>query len=301
MSGLFCARLEQRAFISLAGDDRREFLQGLVSNDVMKLTPNAALFGAVLTAQGKFLYDFFLIERDSEFLLDVEAERAAEMLKKLTMYKLRAKVTLGLAPEWMAVAAFGAGALSALGLTETAGSAAAFAGGVAYVDPRLAEAGARLALPAEAGLDNLIAKGFEAATFETWNRMRLALGLPDGADDLLPERGLLLEAGFDELNGVDWKKGCYMGQELTARTKYRGLIKKRLLSVSYEGAAPAPGTTILQGEAEAGEMCSGVAGLGLARIRLEALDKPEPLLAEGKVLTPEVCAWMRLPEAEQPA
>lgn len=295
MAGPFCTQLNHRALLELSGPDRREFLQGLVSCDVMKLAPETALFGSLLTPQGKFLFDFFLIEQGEVFLLEVEAERAEALLKKLSMFKLRSKVALRLAPEWIAVAAFGTGALAALNLSATAGAARAFAGGLAYADPRLAEAGARLCLPTESGLAPLEASGFAMVPFDDWDRMRMSLALPDGSRDLVPEKGILLEAGYDELNGVDWKKGCYMGQELTARTKYRGLVRKRLLTVRYEGEAPPPGSEIKQGDAEAGEMRSGLAGLGLAKIRLEALAKPDPLICEGKVLTPEVCSWMKLP------
>ncbi len=298
MSGLSCVRLEQRSFLSLEGAERREFLQGLVSCDVMKAGLDKALYGALLTPQGKFLFDFFLIDTGEDFLLEAEAARASELLKKLSIYKLRSKVSLRLAPEWMAAAAFGEGALQALGLKDEAGVAAPVAAGFAYADPRLAQAGARLALPADGGLAPLEAKGFAVAPFEAWDRHRLALALPDGSRDLEPEKAILLEAGFDELNGVDWKKGCYLGQELTARTKYRGLVRKRLLPVRYDGAPPPPGTEIRQGEAEAGEMRSGQDGLGVAKIRLEALGKPLPLMADGKVLTPETCAWMKLPEGE---
>lgn len=301
MAGLSCAQLSHRSFLELSGTDRREFLQGLVSCDVMKLAPETALFGALLTPQGKFLFDFFLIEKGETFLLEIEAGRADALLKKLSMFKLRSKIALRLAPEWIAVAAFGPGALDKLGLSATAGVALPFAGGIAYADPRLAEAGARLALPAENGLAPLEAAGFAKTAFEEWDRMRLALALPDGSRDLVPEKGILLEAGYDELNGVDWKKGCYMGQELTARTKYRGLVRKRLLTVRYEGDAPPPGSEIKQGEAEAGEMRSGLAGLGVAKIRLEALAKTEPLICEGKVLKPDICAWMKLPEPEAAA
>ncbi|MBF0354672.1 MAG: folate-binding protein YgfZ [Alphaproteobacteria bacterium] len=301
MSGLACTHLEQRSFLALEGPERRDFLQGLVSCDVMKASPSRALYGAMLTPQGKFLYDFFLIDTGDSFLLEVEAGRAGEMLKKLTLYKLRSQVSLRLAPEWMSAATFGENALAGLGLPEEAGAALAFGGGFAYVDPRLAEAGARLVLPAEGGLALLEAAGFGRVPFAAWDRHRLARALPDGSRDLVPDKAILLEAGFDELNGVDWKKGCYLGQELTARTKYRGLVRKRLLTVRYEGAAPPPGSEIRQGETDAGEMRSGIDGLGLAKIRLEALNKSEPLMAGGKTLTPEVCAWMVLPKAEDAA
>ncbi|MDK9722837.1 MAG: folate-binding protein [Rhodospirillales bacterium] len=301
MAGPFCTQLSHRSFLELSGPDRREFLQGLVSCDVMKLAPETALFGALLTPQGKFLFDFFLVELGEAFLLEVEAERADVLLKKLSMFKLRSKIALRPAPEWIAAAAFGPGGLAALNLSEGPGLAAPLAGGVAYTDPRLAEAGARLVLPAESGLAPLKAAGFAKASFEDWDRLRMSLALPDGSRDLVPEKGILLEAGYDELNGVDWKKGCYMGQELTARTKHRGLVRKRLLTVRYEGEAPPPGSEIKQGEAEAGEMRSGVNGLGVAKIRLEALAKPEPLTCDGRVLTPEICSWMKLPEPEASA
>lgn len=298
MSQAKAALLPQRSFVFLAGEDRRAFLQGLVSCDVTKLTPAQPLWGAMLTAQGKFLYDFFLIELGDVFLLEVEAARAKDFLKKLSMYKLRAKVVISEAPEWAAAAAFGGEALARLGVAD---GAKAMTGGVAYADPRLAEAGARLVLPAKDGLAPLLALGFAECALQDWQRQRLELALPEGSDDLIPDKTLLLEAGFDELAGVDWQKGCYLGQELTARTKYRGLIKKRLLKVRFEGSAPAPGTPVTQAGAEAGELHSGVDGLGLALLRLEALDKQEPLECGGKILKAETAPWMILPKAETAA
>ncbi|HQT47747.1 MAG TPA: tRNA-modifying protein YgfZ [Acidocella sp.] len=121
---------------------------------------------------------------------------------------------------------------------------------------------------------------------------RIALGLPDGPPDLEVEKTLLLEAGFDEMGGVSWDKGCYMGQELTARTKYRGLVKKRLLPVLFEGAAPPAGTPVMAAEAEVGVVHSGAGRLALVTLRLEALDKP--LRAADLVLTPQVPDWLKL-------
>jgi folate-binding protein YgfZ len=105
-----------------------------------------------------------------------------------------------------------------------------------------------------------------------YDRLRLSLGVADGSKDLVLEKAILLEAGFDELNGVDWKKGCYMGQELTARTKYRGLVKKRLMPVRVDGPLPAPGTPVMLGDQEAGELRSGSDGLALALLRLDAVE-----------------------------
>jgi folate-binding protein YgfZ len=143
------------------------------------------------------------------------------------------------------------------------------------------------------------------ATEADWDLHRLRLGLPDGSADLEAEKTVLLEAGFDELSGVAWDKGCYMGQELTARTKYRGLVKRRLVPVMVDGPLPAPGTPILRGGLEVGTMRSGRDGLGLAVLRLEMLRPEIPgaetpgegLTSGGARLTPRIPDWMRLPEA----
>jgi folate-binding protein YgfZ len=123
----------------------------------------------------------------------------------------------------------------------------------------------------DAALAALRADGLAAADFAAYDRLRLEAGVPDGSRDLAIEKAILLEAGFDELNGVDWQKGCYIGQELTARTKYRGLIKKRLMPVRIEGAVPPPGTPVMLEGQEAGEMRSTSDGIGLALLRLDAV------------------------------
>jgi folate-binding protein YgfZ len=284
--------LDQRGVLVVAGADRVAFLQGLVSNDVGKLSPERAIYAALLTAQGKYLHDFFLAARGEIILVEGEAARLSDLQRRLSLYKLRAKVTVAADAEGSKVyAAFGTGALAALGLPEDAGAARPFAGGIAFVDPRLPALGARLILAAGEGAAALGAAGLEPAEFAAYDRLRLAQGVPDGSRDLVVEKAILLEAGFEELNGVDWQKGCYVGQELTARTKYRGLIKKRLLPVRIDGPAPAPGTIIRRGVEEAGEMRSARDGIGLALLRLEAIDAV--LEAEGARLTPVKPDWAR--------
>lgn len=277
-----------RAVIAVSGDDRASFLQGLISNDTAKAGPAAALWAAFLTPQGKFLYDLFVVEKDGALLLDVEAARAEEFRKKLSLYKLRAKVTVALTE----LAVYAAPA-AAMGLDAAPGAAAPFGDGVAFVDPRRAEMGARVLL---SGPDALIAAGLTEGELAQWDARRLELGLPDGSRDMVVDKALLLENGFDELGGVDFNKGCYMGQELTARTKYRGLIKKRLLPVTIDGPAPAPGTPLTVGGAEAGEMRSSCGPLGLALVRLEHLHN---VLEAGEArLKARVPDWVKLPEAE---
>jgi folate-binding protein YgfZ len=155
-------------------------------------------------------------------------------------------------------------------------------GGVAFLDPRLPALGARALLPRGAAEDALRAAGFAAAALDDYDCLRIGLGVPDGSRDLEVEKSLLLESGFDELNGLDWDKGCYMGQELTARTRYRGLVKKRLLPVEIDGPIPASGTPVLSGEREAGVLRSAVDGRGLALLRLERLDDNAAPLTAGE-------------------
>ncbi len=264
-----------RSVLIVSGDDRKTFLQGLVSNDVNKVCAESALWAGFLTAQGKFLWDLFLVEQGDTILIDVDQGSAETFKKKLSLYKLRAKVTIEMSDLAVFALWGGDGALPA--------------GAVA--DGRLPEMGGRLYATQPPD-------GLEEAPLAAWDALRFTLGVPDGARDLVADKSLLLENGFDELGGVDFNKGCYMGQELTARTKYRGLVRKRLLPVSFDGDAPQPGTPLLAGEAEAGEMRSGTTGAGLAMVRLEHLRAGTPLTCGGKAVTVSVPAWAVLPEAD---
>jgi hypothetical protein len=292
---------ESRGVLKVAGEDRRAFLQGLVSNDVMRAAPERAIWTAFLTPQGKYLHDFFIVETGDAFLLDCEADRREDLLRRLSLYKLRSKLTVADADGEHAVALiFGKHALETLGLPVEPGAAKQFGGGVVYVDPRLSELGARAMLPRAGVADALDAAGIEPGDADDYDRRRITLGVPDGSRDLKVEKAILLENGFDELHGIDWDKGCYMGQELTARTHYRGLVRKRLIPVRIEGPIPAPGTTIMFGDKDAGETASTATtdngAVGLAMIRLEHLDPPPPpgsLVAGEAKLTPLKPDWAK--------
>jgi len=265
------ALLPERGAIEVAGPDRVVFLQGLVSNDVEQAAPGRALWAALLTPQGKWLADFFILAEDGRLLLDTPREQIPLVVQRLGRFRLRSKVTIRPVDDLEVFAAWD-GAPDA-------------PGAIAAPDPRLPEAGWRLLSATPLPVN---------ATAEEWDRHRLSLGLPDGARDLEPEKTVLLEAGFDELNGVSWSKGCYMGQELTARTRYRGLLKRRLVPVTVDGALPAPGTPVLRDGAEVGSFRSGRDGMGLAILRLDALDAA--LTCGGAEVTPRLPDWMRLPE-----
>ena len=258
------SRLPDRAVLEVSGADGVPFLQGLVSNDVAAAGPGRAVWAALLTPQGKWLADFFIVADGERLLLDVEAAQAAFLVQRLTRYRLRARVAV--AQTDFAVQAGWDGP--------------APPGAVA--DPRLPAAGWRL-LSAQPGPDT--------ATPADYDRHRLRLGLPDGSRDMEAEKTTLLEAGFDELHGVSWTKGCYMGQELTARTKYRGLLKRRLVPVRVDGPLPVSGTPVLAGAQEVGSMRSGRDDRALALLRLDALGAPVLRCGEA-VLHPDRPGWL---------
>ena len=285
--------LPHRSVISVAGADRVEFLQGLISNDTRKVAPGCAIWAALLTPQGRFLNDMFVVDVGGDtFFLETERERAPALAKKLKMYTLRSKVTvedLGASQEVAAV--FGDEASKALGI-----------GTASFIDPRLETLGMRVIAPTGQAAALLSARGFDEAPLSTYDALRLPLGVPDGSRDLQVEKALLLENGFDELNGVDWKKGCYMGQELTARTKYRALIKKRLFPVRVEGVLPAPGTPVHRDGEEVGELRSGTGDRALAMLRLDAARGNGSVLTAGDArIVPETPPWMRLPDPPAPS
>jgi folate-binding protein YgfZ len=267
------ASLPDRGVVELAGEDRAGFLQGLVSNDVAGLSPGEAVWTALLTPQGKWLADFFVLAAADRWLLECERTQAPLVVKTLSRFRLRSKVTLNEVSDGFFVGAAWDGAEPP-------------AGALAFRDPRLPEAGWRFlaSTPVQGSGD--------------YELHRLTLGLPGGSRDLEAEKSVLLEAGFDELGGVSWTKGCYMGQELTARTRYRGLVKRRLVPVAISGALPESGTKVLDAAgAEVGEMRSGhEAGLGMAVLRLEAIAAGAPLRCGEASLTPRIPTWAKLPE-----
>ncbi len=291
MTDLHYVRIDNRHMLKIAGDDARNFLQGLVSNDLERVSPTRAIYAALLTPQGKYLHDFFIAELAGAFYLDCEAARIDDLYKRLRMYKLRAKIDIGIVDDLIVAVLFGEYAPAALGVGPDNGSAAEKSGGIVYIDPRLRDIGARAMMPAETLNSTLSELGFKAAAFADYEHLRLSLGLPDGSRDLEVDKSILLENGFEELHGVDFHKGCYIGQELTARTKHRGLVKKRLIPVNFDGDAPVAGTEITQDGKNAGEIRSTAGGQGLALVRLDSLASSVPLMVGDIPVTPNKPQW----------
>lgn len=290
--------LENRAVITLAGEDRATFLQGLISNDIHKCTPDHAIWAALLTPQGKFLHEFNVVDAGEMYWVDCEAPRMMDLGQRLRRYQLRSKVTLDIGRDLAVFAVLDADP-SGFGLGGEAGQVVPFVDGVAFVDARRPELGLRVIALREAAQQAFAKLNLIEDDRAAYDKMRMSLGIPEGSADMEPEKAILLENGFDELQGVDWNKGCFMGQELTARTKYRGLVKKRLLPVvSVDGKdLPADGTILSEGR-EIGQLRSVAGARGLALVRLErwrhAMEHGHPLAVGDAAVVIDVPDWVDL-------
>jgi folate-binding protein YgfZ len=230
-------RAEGRRLIAVTGEDRAEFLQGLVTNDVRR-AQEGLVYAALLTPQGKYLADFFLHERDGAILIDVAEGLADSLLKRLQLYRLRARVAFGQSP---------------LNVLRGTGPAP----GGAMADPRHPSLGWRL-----------YAGEHGSAPETDWDAIRVAACVPESGIELIPEESYILECGFERLNGVDFRKGCYVGQEVTARMKHKTELRKGLVTVEVEGSAPS-GTAILSGGRPAGTLYTQSGGHGIAHLRFD--------------------------------
>lgn len=292
------AILPERGVLAVSGRDRATFLQGIVSNDVETVAGGRAVHTGFLTPQGKYLHDFFIVpageEEDAPWLLDVEAGRQDDLMKRLKVYKLRSKVKLGdRRGDWCVAAVWGPGAGDSLELPQESGAVQRLGDdAVAFRDPRLGELGARILLPADGAARRLDALGLAPADAGAYDNHRLALGVPEGSRDAQVEKSTLLELGFDELGSISWTKGCYMGQELTARTKHRGLLKRRLFPVTITGAAPEPGTPVKAGQRTVGDLRSHNGQHGIALLRMDVARDAEAELSCGEArLAVRQAAW----------
>lgn len=258
------ALLESRALISVTGPDWRSFLQGLLTQDVDTMAEGQLRFGALLNAQGRLLYDLFVFEEANGALLDVLADKREALIVRLSMYRLRAKVEIS-TDERTVSALWGVDAADGF-----------------VADPRLPGLGLRgYGINAPAGAAILDEAAYDAH--------RLSLGVP-GPADWGEEKTYPIEANFDLLHGIDFKKGCFIGQETTSRMKRRGQIRNRMLPLAFDGAAPAHGAEVLAGDLRGGEVLSGHDGRAMATVRLDRIEGAE-LTVDGKPVQVERPDW----------
>jgi tRNA-modifying protein YgfZ len=266
------AHLQSRSLIALDGPEWRSFLQGLITQDVETPAPGVARFGALLTPQGRLLYDLFVVEREDGAWLDVEAEHRDALMQRLMIYRLRAKV--GIAADETEVSI----------LFSSDGSTPPRPADPRWVrDGRLPELGWR-------GYGAEKPEGAVAASEAEREAQKLRLGVP-GPQDWGVDKTYPIEANFDLLNGIDFKKGCFVGQETTSRMKRRGAIKNRMLPLVFDGPAPAAGTEVLSGDRRAGEVLSGADGRAIALVRLDRALGAD-LTVEGRPARVETPAWL---------
>ncbi len=260
------AFLDDRGVVRVSGEDAGGFLQGLLTNDVLALGAGEARYAALLTPQGKILFDFLVVRAPvaaDAFLIDCPAALAADLARRLAIYKLRAKVAIadesadhGVIAYWNAE-------------PENA------PGGVFYADPRVAALGHRAILPRAKAL----AVG-EASVGE-YEALRISLGVPKGGVDFAYGEAFPHDADMDLFHGLDFDKGCYVGQEVVSRMKHRGAARKRVVRVRLTGEAPAPGATVADGELAVGVLGSSSGRRALALLRL---DRVEDAKAAGRTL-----------------
>ncbi len=244
----------------------------MITNDLDRAKDGAAIHAGLLSPQGKILFDFFVVVADDGFLIELARDKAAELVKRLGFYRLRAQVEIAEAPEFQVAAVWD-------------GESRLPAGVIAYPDPRLAELGVRLLLGSG---ENIADLGCEPASEDDYHAMRIRLGVPEGGRDYVFGDAFPHDALFDQLNGVDFKKGCFVGQEVVARMQHRGTARKRILPV--EGNTPlASGAEIDAGGLPVGPIGSVDGAFGLALVRLDrvedAVSKGTPLMAGETVIT----------------
>jgi len=275
------ANLADRGVVRIAGPDSETFLQNIVTNDMARLAAGEAGFGALLSPQGKIQTDFLLVPDGDGFLLDLPLDRVPDFVKRMTLYRLRAKVTI-------------ADESTALGVVAFWGGETPDVDGIVFADPRLAALGWRAILPREAARADA---GSDEADEAAYHAHRIRLGVPEGGRDFAFGDAFPHDADMDDLGGLDFRKGCYVGQEIVSRMQHRGTARRRAVHASSEAALPPAGTAIDAGGRAIGTL-GGVDGSeGIALVRLDrarqAMDAGAPILADGVPLTLSLPAFAR--------
>jgi tRNA-modifying protein YgfZ len=279
------ARLADRGVVRVAGADAEKLLQGIVSNDMELLASQAAIHAALLTPQGKILFDFFVVRAGDGFLLEVARDKAADLAKRLNLYKLRAKVDIqDVSEDYRVLALWGP---SPSAREEAAGT-------VSFADPRLPALGLRILADARSPRGNAASADALDAAPEDYHAHRIALGIPEGGKDYVLGDTFPHEADLDQLGGVSFSKGCFVGQEVVSRMQNRGNVRKRVVPIEGEGPL-ASGAEVKVGTAVIGTVGSVSGRSALALLRLdraaEAKAKGQTLAADGVAVTLSKPDW----------
>ena len=247
--------LRDRAIVAVAGEDAEDFLNRLVTNSTLAMVPGEARYAALLSPQGKLLFDFLVVRRADAFWIDCGRDQTADLARRLAMFKLRAKVVITDESAALAVAA-------------SWGDAPADAPGLVYRDPRHDGLGWRIVAPLEA------LRGLEGGT-DAYQAHRVALGIPEGGIDFVYGDTFVHDANLDLLHGVDFDKGCYVGQEVVSRVHHRKSARKRVVKVHFYGDPAPPGAELMAGPLRIGAITSRVGHEALASARVDRLAEAE--------------------------
>jgi folate-binding protein YgfZ len=277
------ALLPERGVVKVAGETARSFLNGLVTADMAAVTPAAPRYAALLTPQGKIIVDFIIVEASAEdgggFFLDCPRALSPTLAERLDFYKLRAKITVENLSDALGVAA---------GASEY---------GLVYPDPRLAALGQRMILPPHVFGEAAADMGATPADASAYEAHRIALAVPRGGQDFIYNDAFPHEADMDQLAGVDFDKGCFVGQEVVSRMEHRGNVRTRVVAVAFDDFAPECGVPVLAGDKPAGMMGSSARGRGIAIVRLDrvadAIAAGLPVTAGGLAIRPRKPDWAR--------
>jgi folate-binding protein YgfZ len=278
------ALLTDRSVLRVTGEPARGFLHNLVTGDIETLTPGDARYTALLTPQGKIIADFFVIEASADdgggFFIDCPKALADELAQKLNFYKLRAKVTIQSIETMSVLAAWDGQATTLQAATEY---------GLVYRDPRLPALGLRAIVPTDLATQAAADLGATLVDASDYDAHRIALGVPRGGVDFIYGDAFPHDADLDKLNGVDFKKGCYVGQEVVSRVEHRGTARNRVVAVAFDEHPAQDGIPVTAGDKTVGTMGSSAGKQGLAMLRVdrvaEAIDAGVPLIAGGIPLT----------------
>jgi folate-binding protein YgfZ len=267
--------LQNRAVIAISGNDAETFLQGLITNDIKKVSKHKAIYALMLTPQGKFLYDFFILQIEDKYMLDCSLESLPQIIKKLSMYKLRSDVNIeDVSDKYEVVALIGDKVFEAVEHKNT-GDVKQFCKGAAYIDPRTEKIFARAVIERENEYQSFKAYDFSEGEFEDYEFARINAIVPSGDSDLESEGSFPLDFGMNELNAIDYNKGCYVGQEVTARVHHKGTLRKKiyLLQTNDESPFPASETEIKIADEKAGKRLSATKNVALAILKQEIVEK----------------------------
>tara|TARA_B100000700_G_scaffold213115_1_gene234362 strand:- start:7317 stop:8180 length:864 start_codon:yes stop_codon:yes gene_type:complete len=261
---------EDRSFFEIKGEDKDTFLQGLITNDINKCTDKKSIYSAFLSPQGKFLADFFILKYENSYLFETPKLFLEELLKKLNNYKLRSKIDIVEKQSLISLSILGSDEI--FGKLDSLGSTIKIDDGYAFIDPRNKELGIKVIINKDT--INFFAKKYDLIEedINKYEEIRINNAIPDSIFDLKYNNSLILENNFDKINAISWDKGCYVGQEITARIKYRSLLKKNLLKVKILNGFVNSGDDIYFEEKLIGTITSNNKNIALAMIRLSDFD-----------------------------